>query len=164
MLNRDTPFNMGVASNLAILLIGKERVRLDTELHSICEENMLTVGGTIFGFIWQGNVYPPNTKGRPEGLGLHLSERMFKYSMDAQRLANDKAYFTQGLYIATQTKIHSAQDLFDMLPDHMNYVLPAGLVRTRPPFWNMDDTPANQRLIKGLTDKGHFYYALQLVG
>ena len=153
---------MSYAVHVTEKIIEKEQQRLTDNLHEIClAQQAITME---YGFMYQGNVYPSTLKGMPSGLSPELSERMFKWSLENRRIADDKAYLVQGLYLLLSHKVHSEQDMFDVLPDHINYVLHYDKKRTRPPYWNIPDNKNNQRLIEGLSDKAHYYYALSIVG
>ena len=153
---------MGYAVYVAEKIIEKEQNRLAENLNEIClAQQAITLE---YGFMYQGDVYPSTVKGTPPGLCPELSERMFKWSLENRRIADDKAYLVQGLYLLLSHKVHSEQDMFDVLPDHINYVLNYDKKRTRPPYWNIPDNKNNQRLIEGLSDKAHYYYALNIVG
>ena len=157
-----TSVAMSYAVYVTEKIIEKEHQRLMQNLHDICLAQQAIT--QEYGFMYQGNVYPSGMKGTPSGLSPELSERMFKWSLENRRIADDKAYLVQGLYLLLSHKIHSQQDMFDALPDHINCVLNYDRKRTRPPYWNVPDNKNNQRLIEGLSDKAHYYYALNIVG
>ena len=159
---KSASMSMSYAVYIAEKIVEKEEQRLRENLHEISlAQQAITME---YGFMYQGNVYPSTVKGTPSGLNPELSERMFKWSLESRRIADDKAYLVQGLYLLLSHKIHSEQDMFDALPDHINCVLKSDKKRTRPPYWNIPDSKNNKRLIENLSDKAHFYYTLSVIG
>jgi hypothetical protein len=155
-------------SNIVLTLFYKDKVRLETQLTALIDENH-AMGEPRHGFLFEGQFWtnlPKNQRKLAEKRLLHASlhDSAQRYFTELHQVEAEKERLTQGLHLLLRD-CHTMQDVRDALPDLALMIVPefARFKRQREEAWPLQNKPLHFQTSKMISDIFGFYATNQIL-